>query len=70
MKNRELTDKWFHFLYAVIWPFFNLFRPVRAIGRENIPDGPCVICPNHTSIGDPFYVAFAFGWKHPMRAMA
>ena len=70
MKNRELTDKWFHFLYAVIWPFFNLFRPVRAIGKENIPEGPVVICPNHTSIGDPFYVVFAFGWKYPMRAMA
>lgn len=63
-------DGWFHLLYAVIWPFFNLFRPVRAIGRENIPDGPAVICPNHTTIGDPFYVVFAFGRRYPMRAMA
>lgn len=68
-ENRR-TDAWFHFLYAVIWPFFNLFRPLRTIGRENIPDGPAVICPNHTTIGDPFYVVFSFGWKYPMRAMA
>lgn len=63
-------DAWFHFLYAVIWPFFNFFRPIRAVGRENIPEGPVVICPNHTTIGDPFYVVFAFGRKYPMRAMA
>ena len=70
MNEKRRTDAMFHFLYAVIWPFFNLFRPVRAVGRENIPDGPAVICPNHTTIGDPFYVVFAFGWKYPMRAMA
>lgn len=63
-------DAWFHVLYAVIWPFFNLFRPLRVVGRENIPDGPAVICPNHTTLGDPFYVVFAFGRKYPMRAMA
>ena len=63
-------DAWFHFLYAVIWPFFNLFRPQRVMGRENIPQGAAVICPNHTTIGDPFYVVFAFGHRYPMRAMA
>lgn len=63
------TDSWFYLLYTVIRPVFTLFRPVYAVGRENIPDGPCVICPNHSSMGDPFYVAFAFG-KMPMRAMA
>ena len=68
-EGRKL-NRGFHFLYAVIWPFFNLFRPVRAVGRENIPEGPCVICPNHTTAGDPFYVVFAFGRKHVMRAMA
>ena len=29
-----------------------------------------MICPNHTTAGDPFYVVFAFGYKYPMRAMA
>jgi len=68
--RQRRMDRAFHFLYAVIWPFFNLFRPVRAVGRENIPDGPCVICPNHSTAGDPFYVVFAFGYRRPMRAMA
>ena len=66
----KVTDRWFHFLYAVIWPFFNLFRPLKVIGRENIPDGAAVLCPNHTTIGDPSYVVFAFGRRYPMRAMA
>ena len=68
--RRRRMDAWFHFLYGVIWPFFNLFRPIRAVGREHIPEGPAVICPNHTTAGDPFYVVFAFGWRWPMRAMA
>lgn len=70
--NREdrRMDAWFHALYMILWPILNFFHPIRAIGRENIPDGPVVICPNHTTIGDPFYVVFAFGRKYPMRAMA
>ena len=63
-------DFWFHLLYFIIWPIYNILRPVRAIGRENIPDGPAVICPNHSSNRDPFHVVYAFGWKYPMRAMA
>lgn len=63
-------DRFYHFLYTVIWPFFNLFHPVRAVGRENIPEGAVIICPNHTRASDPFFVLFAFGRKHVMRAMA
>ncbi len=71
-KNQEdrSRDAWFHFLYTLIWPFFNLIRPLRVVGRENIPEGPAVICPNHTTIGDPFYVVYAFGRHYPVRAMA
>ncbi|MCI8422303.1 MAG: 1-acyl-sn-glycerol-3-phosphate acyltransferase [Lawsonibacter sp.] len=63
-------DFWFHLLYLVIWPIYNILRPVRAVGRENIPEGPAVICPNHSSNRDPFHVVYAFGWRYPMRAMA
>lgn len=63
-------DRNFRILYAVIWPFFNLFHPVRAVGQENIPEGAALICPNHTKASDPFFVVFAFKRKHTMRAMA
>lgn len=69
-RARQGKDRWFRLLYLVIWPFFNLFRPVKAVGRENIPDGAAVICSNHSSAGDPFYVVFAFGRRNPMRAIA
>ena len=71
-KTREdrRMDVWFHLLYLIIWPIYNILRPVRAIGRENIPSGPAVICPNHSSNRDPFHVVYAFGWRYPMRAMA
>ena len=68
--RKKRMDRWFHFLYAVIWPFFNLFRPIRVVGREHIPEGAAIICPNHTTAGDPFYVVYGFGWQWPMRAMA
>lgn len=63
-------DRFYHVIYAVIWPFFNLFHPVRAVGREHIPEGAALICPNHTKASDPFFVVFAFKRKHVMRAMA
>lgn len=64
------TDRFFHALYAVVWPFFNLVHPVKAVGRENIPEGAALICPNHTRASDPFFVLYAFKRKHIMRAMA
>ncbi len=64
------TDRVYHLIYALIYPFFNLFHPVRAVGRENIPEGAAVICPNHTSASDPFFAVFAFRRGHVMRAMA
>ena len=63
-------DTVYHILYAIIWPFFNLFHPVRAVGREHIPEGPAVVCPNHTAMSDPFFVVFAFTGKYPLRTMA
>lgn len=69
-QRKKRMDRFFHFLYIIICPYFKLIHPVHAVGRENIPEGPAVICPNHTTAGDPFYVVFAFGYRWTMRAMA
>lgn len=69
-QRKKRMDWFFHLLYIIVRPYFWLIHPVRAIGRENIPEGPAVICPNHSTAGDPFYVVFAFGYQWPMRAMA
>lgn len=64
------TESVFRLLYTVVHPFFTFFHPVKTIGRENVPDGAVVICPNHTTASDPLYIVFAFGKHCPMWAMA
>ena len=61
---------WFSILYCVIWPFFNLFHPCKAVGREKVPEGAAILCPNHTRMSDPFFVIFALGVKVKPRVMA
>lgn len=61
---------WFSLLYCVVWPFFNLVHPCRAIGREKVPQGAAILCPNHTRMSDPFFVVFALGLKVKPRVMA
>ena len=57
-------------IYTIIWPFFNLVHPHRAIGRERIPEGGVLVCGNHTSLSDPLFLAFAFHKKYQLRPMA
>lgn len=61
---------WYCVLYCVIWPFFNLIHPCRAIGRENIPEGAALFCPNHTSLTDPLFAVFAMHLKNRPQVMA
>lgn len=70
MDAKTKLDRNYHFLYTLLLPVFSLLYPVRVIGHENIPEGPAVICPNHSKWNDPFKVVFAFGKGFPMRAMA
>lgn len=63
-------QRWYTLVYMLIYPFFNLFHPSRAVGLENLPEGGALICPNHTKASDPFFVAFAFGLKNRVMAMA
>jgi long-chain acyl-CoA synthetase len=48
------------FLYGFAWLVFRF----RVSGRENLPaDGPFLICPNHQSYIDPFFVASALPYR-------
>ena len=46
--------RWFQWLVV---PFvalaFHIYFGYRIIGRENIPEGGCVVCPNHIQLSDP-----------------
>ena len=50
-------------VYGVLWPY-------KVYGRENISDGPAIICANHTHFSDPFYMAFATPCKYHLCLMA
>ena len=57
-------------LYCIIFPFFNLVHPCRAVGRAHIPEGGVLVCANHTAASDPFFLVFAFRLKHQDRGKA
>ena len=60
----------YRLLYCVVKPFFCLCHPVRAVGRENVPDGGVVLCANHTALTDPLFVCFACTLRYQIRPMA
>ncbi|MBP1758160.1 MAG: 1-acyl-sn-glycerol-3-phosphate acyltransferase [Firmicutes bacterium] len=60
----------YRLIYAIAWPFFNLFHPCRVIGRERIPEGGALLCPNHTRNADPLLVVFAMGQGRGPQIMA
>ena len=60
MKNR----RFYKFLYILARPLAAIFMPYRVYGRENIPDGAAIICPNHSHILDPILVSLAMGFNH------
>ena len=37
-------------------PVFGFAWHIRAEGLENIPDGPAILCPNHISVLDSFFI--------------
>lgn len=49
--------------------FFPLYR-FRCTGGETIPEGPAIICPNHTSNLDPIALCMGLGRKHHPHFMA
>ncbi len=64
------TKTWYKIFYTIVRPFVGLYYPMKFIGRENIPEGGALVCANHSSAIDPFFLAFALGKKRPICAMA
>ena len=62
--------RWFQW-FAV--PFvalgFHIYFGYKVIGRENIPAGGCVVCPNHIQLSDPPFAAVALSHRTPLRLM-
>lgn len=69
--NRPVVNKWYSVIYTIVWIFFSIVHPIRAVGRENLPEeGGALLCGNHTSMSDPLCVVFAVGHRPQCRVMA
>ena len=60
-QDLERERRSFGKLFDFLKPWVKAFYPMRCRGRENIPDGPAVVCANHSNYIDPLLVAVAFG---------
>ena len=69
-QDLERERRSFGKLFDFLKPWVKAFYPMRCRGRENIPDGPAVICANHSNYIDPLLVALAFGKENYMHFMA
>ncbi len=59
------TEQFYRFLYLVVWPFFNLFHPVRTVGREHIPEGGGGDLPQPYRPQRPVFCGFRLSEKEP-----
>lgn len=63
-------NKVYSVAYPFLWIFMRVFHPWRVIGREHVPEGGALLCGNHTTLGDPCYVACAMGSRPQLRVLA
>ena len=62
--------RWFQALVVPLVALaFHIFFGYRVIGRENIPEGGCVVCPNHVQLSDPPFAAVALAGQRPIRPL-
>jgi len=50
--------------FRVIRVLFSVLFFYKVKGRENVPQGAAIICPNHSSLLDPIVVSLACGIEH------
>jgi len=54
----------FRVLWLISWPFINLIYPRKTYGKENRPgSGAYLICANHPSSFDPFFLTYSIGFR-------
>ena len=57
-------------LHVLLWLVMRFYHWPIFKGRENLPDGPCVICANHAGFADPIWVFLLMGTRLPPWTMA
>jgi 1-acyl-sn-glycerol-3-phosphate acyltransferase len=64
-KEYRAYRKAFYFVAAMLALLFRL----KPAGRGNIPDGPVMLCANHSSNFDPFIICIAAGMENQLHIM-
>lgn len=68
-RDFEKEDRMYRVFYSFLRPIVKLlFKPV-AYGFNNMPDGPAVICANHTNGWDPLLFLYCVGKNNNIRFM-
>ena len=66
-------DKKTHICYRIFWWFFRIifffYHPSKFIGRERVPEGPCMLCGNHSGFADPLWVFLMLNEDYPPWSM-
>ena len=53
-----MAERFYNLCCNLARPFYSLVFPVKVEGLENVPaEGACILCANHLSARDPFYIA-------------
>jgi len=63
-------ERWYDLAYVICRPLAWLFYPHTYYGRENVPEGACIICAPHSNALDPILVSLALGRRHYVRHLA
>jgi 1-acyl-sn-glycerol-3-phosphate acyltransferase len=66
----EYTRRAYRFWYVILNAVFSLFYGRRVIHKERIPEGPLLVCANHSTAFDPLFICFSFGRDRYVRFMA
>lgn len=69
-KKKDKTYGLYVFLRALVMAVLGVFKPFKIFHKERMPEGPAVICANHSSFTDPFYMAFAVPRRQHLCLMA
>lgn len=57
-------------VYWTLWLVMRFYHWPSFQGREHLPEGPCVICANHSGFADPIWVFMLMGTRLPPWTMA
>ena len=61
---------WFKFLVTVVNFLLLFVSPSKIHNVHKLPEGAAILCPNHTTLRDPIYVALRLGYRYKMAFMA